>query len=192
MTQWFLSSLKFFHIERDLLDLNIHCYHVSLLHISKKENSAISWSKCSVKLVHIQFNSPESLFGHRCPCFSTQQCPLSFRVNWWYTLLLARVFSFKPLTSFWKLFCLVQRDNPFTLVMKHNSVLSTCGYLPCLSPIKLCFSNFHVHTNHLRILLKSRYKTSLGESLSSCSAHVPPWGEFNTTGHSSTVWVAKQ
>lgn len=191
MTQWFLSSLKFFHIERDLLDLNIHCYHVSLLHISKKENSEISWSKCSVKLVHIQFNSPELLFSHRCPCFSTQQCPLSFRVNWWYILLLARIFSFKPLTSFWKLFCLVRRDNPFTLVMKHNSALSTCGYLLCLSPIKLCFSNFHVHTNHLRILLKSRYKTSLGESLWSCSTHVPP-GEFNTTGHSTTVWVAKR
>lgn len=147
-----------------------------------------------MKLVHIQFNSPESLFGHRCPCFSTQQCSLSFRVNWWYTPLLSRMFSFESLTSFWKLFCLAQIDNPFTLVMKLNSALSTCGYLPFLSPIKLCFSNFHVHTNHLRILLKSRYKTGLGESLWSCSAHVPP-GEFQhnwSQHHSLSSKAVKQ
>lgn len=81
-----------------------------------------------------------------------------------------------------KLLCLVCDSTSFVhiLVTKHSSALSPCGWIPFLSPIKLCFSNFHVHTKHLGILFKSRYKIGLGLSLRFCSSHMPPrWGQHH-------------
>lgn len=68
-------------------------------------------------------------------------------------------------------------------VTKHNSVLSTYGYLP-LSPITCCFSNFHVHTwEYCQKPVWSRSEIGLRF----CSFLMAP-GEANTIG---TSWFEK-
>lgn len=165
MTQCFLSWDNVFHIERALSYLFKHLLLRVALDVSKKENtSEMNCLRCSTKL-HILTLLNHFAVINATHFFQTTQltssglsCELAI-----HSLMVSRIFSAADI-CFYKLFCLGCDRWSFCVYLgnKPNSALSTCGYLPFISPIKLCFSNFPVHTNHLGILLNSRYTTGLG------------------------------